>query len=262
MSSNMFTCGNYRVLACLHVTFWVWNATYIKLVIYGLCRTCMYCQMKIIACFLFHSNNMVTIVVCLVMLFVIPICAGKALNCVYPVCVALYLCLWNGIFSYPSSWWPPRAWVQGYTVMAYTVMTYAVTSLIQPIQPMWRQRSEGEDPEALSLSLSLHDCVLLLWISSIPLTCRSFMVWSSWQKWAATGFSGFLVLVSGWCRSFWCTAHSPSFRHTVGCTSCAIWDFFYLSWDVVSNVVLTLLSNVSPVTISWQHFYCLDRSIA
>ena len=85
---------------------------------------------------------MLTFVVCLVMLFVIPICAGKALNCVYPVwhCVALYPCLWNGIVSYPGSWWLPRAWVQGYSVTAYTVMTYAVTSLIH-IQPMRRQRS-------------------------------------------------------------------------------------------------------------------------
>lgn len=122
---------------------------------------------------------MLTFVVCLVMLFVIPTCAGKALNCVYPVwhCVALYPCLWNGIVSYPGSWWPPRAWMQGFSVMAYTVMTYAVTSLIQSIQPMWRQRS-------------------------------------------------------------------------VGCTSCAICDFFYLSWNVVPNVVL------SPCNLAFKCVAC------
>ena len=63
----------------------------------------------------------------------------------------------------------------------YDAVASAVTSLIQ-IQPVWRQHSEGEEPEAL-----IH-CVLLLWIFSIPLTCKSSTVWSGWQKWAATGF--------------------------------------------------------------------------
>ena len=62
--------------------------------------------------------------------------------------------------------------VLAYAMTMYAVTAYAVTSLIQ-IQPLWRQHSESEDPEALSL---LH-CVLLLWIFLIPLTCRSSMVW-------------------------------------------------------------------------------------
>ena len=41
-----------------------------------------------------------------------------------------------------------------YATTPYAVMAYAVMSIIQ-IQPMWRQHSEGEDPEALSLSSPL-----------------------------------------------------------------------------------------------------------
>ena len=104
-----------------------------------------------------------------------------------------------------------------YIIMWYTVTVNTVSSLIQ-IQPVWRQHSGGENPEALSL---LH-CVLLLWIFSIPLTCRSSTVWSSWQKWAG------LVLL---CSSFLCWSNvrssshvgcSLSLRHTAGRTSCMI----------------------------------------
>ena len=130
----------------------------------------------------------------------------------------------------------------GYAVMAYTV-TYAVTSLIQ-IQPMCRQHSEGEDPEALSLSL--HDCVLLLWIFSIPLTCRSFMVCSSWQKWATTGFSGFLVLMLEWCPLIL----MPHFFRFFVLHEMLLLMCYFLP-------VIQLL-NVLPVTISWKHLHFLN----
>ena len=42
--------------------------------------------------------------------------------------------------------------VLAYATTLYAVMAYTMTSLIQ-IQPVWRQRSEGEDPEALSSPL-------------------------------------------------------------------------------------------------------------
>ena len=41
-----------------------------------------------------------------------------------------------------------------YAMMLYAMMAYAVMSLIQ-IEPIWRQRFEGEDPEALSFFSSL-----------------------------------------------------------------------------------------------------------
>ena len=44
--------------------------------------------------------------------------------------------------------------VLAYAMTLYAVTAYAVMSLIQ-IQPVWRQRSEGEDPEALSFSSPL-----------------------------------------------------------------------------------------------------------
>ena len=44
--------------------------------------------------------------------------------------------------------------VLAYAMMPYAVMAYIVTSLIQ-IQPVWRQCSEGEDPEVLSFSSPL-----------------------------------------------------------------------------------------------------------
>ena len=141
--------------------------------------------------------------------------------------------------------------------MRHTVMVYAVSSLIQ-IQPVWRQHSGGENPEALSL---LH-CMLLLWIFSIPLTCRSSTVWSSWQKWAA------LVLL---CSSFLCRSNvhssshvgrSPSLRHTAGRTSCMIRDFFLhemLLW-MWHFLPVIWLWNVLLVTISWQHLCWFGES--
>ena len=78
------------------------------------------------------------------------------------------------------------------TMMPYVVTVYGMMSLIQN-QPVWRQRSEGEDPEALSLSSSL--CAAPVDLLDPP----HFTMWSGWKMWAATGFSVFLVLMSERC---------------------------------------------------------------
>ncbi len=52
------------------------------------------------------------------------------------------------------------------------------------------------------------------WIFSIPLTSRSSREWSSWQKWAATGFSTFFVRMSERCpfiRTCWAFSVSPTY---------------------------------------------------
>ena len=92
------------------------------------------------------------------------------------------------------------------------------SSLIQ-VHSVWSQSSQGIYPVALSL---LH-FVQSLWIFSIPLTSRSSMVWSGWQKWAATSLSIFLVLMSEqcpfilMCRAFSVspTYCSPHFSHFI-----------------------------------------------
>ena len=120
--------------------------------------------------------------------------------------------------------------VLAYAVTLYSVMAYAMMSFIQ-VQPVW------DNVLRMTLSLSLHHCVLLLYVFSIPLTCRSSTMWSSWQKWAATGFSVFFVLMSEQCPfilmwrvfSISPTYCRPHFVHDM--------QIFYLSRDVVSNVL-------------------------
>ena len=68
-----------------------------------------------------------------------------------------------------------------YIVTLYAVTTYAVTSLVQTRFSPCGDNVLKVKIQKLSLFFTLH-CVLLLWIFLIPLTCRSSMVWSSWQK--------------------------------------------------------------------------------
>ena len=121
-------------------------------------------------------------------------------------------------------------------------MAYAVRSLIQ-IQPMWRQPFEGEDPETLSL---LH-CVLLLWIFSIPLTCRSSTLWFGRQKLQL--FSLFLC---------WSSARSSSHvAHDI-----VLWDNFFVLCETLLRIWYFLpviwLSNccLSPFLDSTYNVCC------
>ena len=113
------------------------------------------------------------------------------------------------------------------------------------------------------LSLSLLRRVPPWWIFSMPLTSTSFVWWSRWQKWAATGLSVFFGL-DIWTCSFILMCRgcfvSPTYcrlhlLHVIRYTR--LLDLHGISLLILYVLPVVVLENVLQVTISAQHLQFL-----
>ncbi len=101
--------------------------------------------------------------------------------------------------------------------------------------------------------------MLSSWIFSIPLTSRSSREWSSWQKWAATGFSTFFVRISERCpfirtcraSSVSPTYCSPHLLHEIRYTR--FLDLHVICILMLYCLPVLLLLKLLHVSISAQH---------